>query len=189
VESSIAPNLKPLAAAETTSGTMKAIVAARYGPPDVLELREVDKPVIEDHQVLVRVHASCVNPADWYRVTGPWFARIPGGLRKPKLTKVGTDLAGRVEVVGKDVTEFRPGDEVFGTALGAKHAMPLPGGRTLDLYPFGLSGGSLELLVTITDGSKRLLDTTFRLSNNGTILVGGPAYGDGVLLVAISGSF
>ena len=119
MESSIAPNLKPLAAAETTSGTMKAIVAARYGPPDVLELREVDKPVIEDHQVLVRVHASCVNPADWYRVTGPWFARIPGGLRKPKLTKVGTDLAGRVEVVGKDVTEFRPGDEVFGTALGA----------------------------------------------------------------------
>jgi hypothetical protein len=81
--------------------------------------------------------------------------------------------------------ETRP----FSTALGAKHAMPLPGGRTLDLYPFGLSGGSLELLVTITDGSKRLLDTTFRLSNNGTILVGGPAHGDGVLLVAISGSF
>jgi NADPH:quinone reductase-like Zn-dependent oxidoreductase len=99
---------------------MKAIIAARYGSPDLLELREVDRPVIEDHQALVRVHASSVNPAEWYRVTGPFFARTPGnGVRKPKNPAVGADLAGRVEAVGKDVKEFQPGDDVFGTTLGA----------------------------------------------------------------------
>ena len=102
----------------------------------------------------------------------------------PALAKIRAQL-GSMKYSSYKLLETRP----FSTALGAKHAMPLPGGRTLDLYPFGLSGGSLELLVTINDGSKRLLDTTFRLSNNGTILVGGPTYGDGVLLVAISGSF
>ena len=102
----------------------------------------------------------------------------------PALAKIRAQL-GSMKYSNYKLLETRP----FSTALGAKHAMPLPGGRTLDLYPFGLSGGSLELLVTITDGSKRLLDTTVRLSNNGTILVGGPAHGDGVLLVAISSSF
>lgn len=97
-------------------GTMKAVVSEQYGPPDVLLLREVDIPVIEDHQVLVRVHASSVNPAEWYRVHGPFFARIPNGLRKPKSSALGGDLAGRIEAVGRDVTEFRPGDEVFGTS-------------------------------------------------------------------------
>jgi hypothetical protein len=75
------------------------------------------------------------------------------------------------------------------TKLGVKHTVALPGGRTLELYPYGLSGGSLELLVTIVDGAKRILDTTVRLPNHGTIVVGGPAHGDGVLIVALSGSF
>ena len=98
---------------------MKAIISERYGSPDELELREVDKPAIEDEQVLVRVHASSVNPADWYRVYGPFFARIGNGLRRPKNAAVGTDLAGRVEAVGRNVEELEPGDEVFGTCLGA----------------------------------------------------------------------
>jgi NADPH:quinone reductase-like Zn-dependent oxidoreductase len=93
---------------------MKAIVHERYGF-DALELREVDKPAIEDHQVLVRVHASSVNPAEWYRVHGPFFVRAEG-LRRPKSAAIGADLAGRVEAVGRDVKEFQPGDEVFGTS-------------------------------------------------------------------------
>lgn len=100
--------------------TMKAIVHERYGMPDVLELRDVDLPTITDEQVLLRVRASSVNPAEWYTVTGPYFARLFGaGLRSPKSTKVGADVAGVVEAVGKDVTEFSPGDEVFGTSGGA----------------------------------------------------------------------
>src|SRR6266542_1257616 len=95
---------------------MKAIVAYRYGRPDVLELRDVDMPLIEDDQVLVRVHASSVNPVEWYGVTGPHFARLGNGLRKPKSTAVGSDLAGRVEAVGGDVKNLQPGDEVFGTS-------------------------------------------------------------------------
>jgi NADPH:quinone reductase len=97
-------------------GTMKAIVHERYGRPEVLELREVEKPVPEENQVLVRVHAASVNPVEWYGVTGFLPARIGGGLRKPKDTTVGGDLAGRVEAVGRDVTQVQPGDEVFGTS-------------------------------------------------------------------------
>jgi NADPH:quinone reductase-like Zn-dependent oxidoreductase len=98
---------------------MKAILSEEFGL-DALELREVDRPAIEDHQVLVRVRASSVNPTEWYRITGPYFARMFGsGIRRPKNPAIGSDLAGRVEVVGKDVTEFQPGDEVFGTTLGA----------------------------------------------------------------------
>ena len=99
---------------------MKAAFHEAYGSPDVVELREVDKPAIEDHQVLVRVHASSVNPAEWYVVKGPWFVRLFGtGLRRPKDHRVGADLAGRIEAVGSDVTEFQPGDEVFGTGGAA----------------------------------------------------------------------
>ena len=97
---------------------MKAIVHHSYGP-DGVELRDVDLPVIEDHQVLLRVHASSVNPAEWYRIHGPFFARIDSGLRRPKSLSIGGDVAGTVEAVGKDVTEFQPGDDVFGTSGGA----------------------------------------------------------------------
>jgi len=93
---------------------MKAIVQEEYGPPDVLELREIDKPVVEDDQVLVRVHASSANPADWHFMRGvPYIMRPQSGLGKPKNSVLGRDIAGRVEAVGKDVTRFRPGDEVF----------------------------------------------------------------------------
>ncbi len=99
---------------------MKAAFHERYGPPEVVELRDVDTPAIQDHQVLVRVHASSVNPAEWYEVNGPWFVRLFGtGLRRPKDPRVGADLAGRVEAVGSDVKEFQQGDEVFGTGGAA----------------------------------------------------------------------
>jgi NADPH:quinone reductase-like Zn-dependent oxidoreductase len=94
---------------------MKAIVYDRYGPPDVLELREVEQPAAKDGEVLVRVHAASVNPADWHLMTGtPYIARLSSGLRTPKVRIPGMDLAGRVEAVGGNVTQFRPGDEVFG---------------------------------------------------------------------------
>lgn len=95
---------------------MKAIVQTGYGSPDAVELRDVDEPTIADDQVLVRVHASSVNPAEWYRVMGPFFARFDNGLLRPKRPGIGGDLAGRVEAVGKEVREFQVGDEVFGSS-------------------------------------------------------------------------
>jgi NADPH:quinone reductase-like Zn-dependent oxidoreductase len=95
---------------------MKAIVRDKYGPPDVLELKDIDKPVFGDDEVLVRVHATSVNPADWHLLRGePYIARLQLGLRKPRDRVLGCDVAGRLEAVGKDVTMLRAGDEVFGS--------------------------------------------------------------------------
>ncbi len=100
---------------------MKAIVHERYGL-DVVELRDVPRPTVGDDQALVRVRASSVNPADWYGVHAPPFVRvISRQLRRPKDSNLGVDLAGTVEVVGKQVTALRPGDDVFG-ASGASWA-------------------------------------------------------------------
>ncbi|MFC6085644.1 NAD(P)-dependent alcohol dehydrogenase [Sphaerisporangium aureirubrum] len=95
---------------------MKAFVLRSYGSPDVLELTDIDKPVPGDTEVLVRVRATSVNPYDWHHMRGePRVARLMGGLgqRRPKFAVLGTDVAGEVEAVGRDVTRFRPGDEVF----------------------------------------------------------------------------
>lgn len=98
---------------------MQAIVQDRYGSPDGLRLREVERPVIGDDEVLVRVRAASVHPDVWHVVSGrPFVLRMMGsGLLRPKCPVPGTDLAGLVEAVGKDVTRFRPGDEVFGECL------------------------------------------------------------------------
>ena len=94
---------------------MKAIVYTEYGPPDVLQIREVEKPAPREDEVLVKVHAASANPADWHLMRAePFLARIANGLLKPKNTRLGADLAGRVEVIGRNVTQFRVGDDVFG---------------------------------------------------------------------------
>jgi NADPH:quinone reductase-like Zn-dependent oxidoreductase len=96
---------------------MKAMVYHRYGSPDVLELQEIQKPVVNDDQVLVRVHAASVNWLDWHFLTGtPFLARLMAGLLKPKNKVLGIDVAGRVEAVGANVKQFQPGDEVFGSS-------------------------------------------------------------------------
>jgi NADPH:quinone reductase-like Zn-dependent oxidoreductase len=98
---------------------MKAIVQEKYGSPhDLLELKEIDKPVVKDDEVLVGVHATSVNPADWHLMRGePYIARLSFGLRNPKNTVLGCDVAGRLEAVGKNVTLLQPGDEVFGSTF------------------------------------------------------------------------
>ena len=99
---------------------MIAAVRDRFGSPDVVELREIDRPVPGDEELLVRVRAFSLNLADWYEVTGrPYVGRAMTGLLKPKSNRLGVDFAGTVEAVGEDVTQFRPGDEVFGGRNGA----------------------------------------------------------------------
>jgi NADPH:quinone reductase-like Zn-dependent oxidoreductase len=95
---------------------MKAIVQTEYGSTDVLSLQEVDKPAVPDNGVLLRVHAASVNSGDWRLMRGtPFPLRLMfGGLLKPKIKILGFDVAGKIEAIGKDVTQFKPGDEVFG---------------------------------------------------------------------------
>ncbi len=99
---------------------MKAIVYGKYGPPDVLQLKEVEKPTPKDNEVFVKVHAASVNYADWAFVRGkPFLVRLMGaGLLKPKNTILGADIAGRVEAVGRNVKQFQAGDEIFGDISG-----------------------------------------------------------------------
>ena len=100
---------------------MKAVVYHKYGSPDVLSLEEVQKPAPKDDEVLVKIHAASANPADWHLLRAtPFFARLTVGLLRPKYKILGSDIAGQVEAVGRDVKQFQPGDEVFGDkfALG-----------------------------------------------------------------------
>jgi NADPH:quinone reductase-like Zn-dependent oxidoreductase len=101
---------------------MKAIIHEKFGGPEVLQLKEVEKPApTETRGVLVKVYASSVNPADYYSMAAPGIMRllVRGGIRKPKDPRLGTDIAGRVEAVSGNVTQFKPGDEVFGVAPGS----------------------------------------------------------------------
>ena len=94
---------------------MKAIVYHNYGSPDVLELKEIDKPAFQDDEVLVKVHAAAVTPFDYHFLTGsPFIVRLMAGLFTPKHKVLGTDVAGRVEAAGANATQFQPGDSVFG---------------------------------------------------------------------------
>ena len=106
----------PPAAAER----MKAVVHQCYGSPDVLKIVEVAKPTPGENEVLVRIRAASVNPADWHELTGtPYLARPAMGIGAPSSTRFGTDYAGVVEAVGSNVTKFKPGDEVFGARSGS----------------------------------------------------------------------
>ena len=110
----------PQSVASGTQRTMKAIVQRCYGPPEVLTFEEVAKPVPADDEVLVRVRAAAVNPLDWHSTMGwPYIMRLSKGLGAPDSPSMGVDFAGTVEAVGKQVTRFKAGDEVFGGRDGA----------------------------------------------------------------------
>jgi len=99
---------------------MKAAVYTEYGPPDVVQIVDVEKPVPKDDEVLIKVRAASVNPYDWHFMRGiPYPLRIAAGMRKPKNKRLGVDVAGHVEAVGRNVKQFKPGDEVFGAGRGA----------------------------------------------------------------------
>src|SRR5271165_2142 len=101
---------------------MKAAVYTRYGPPDVVQIVDVEMPVPKDNEVLIKVRAASLNPIDGGLMKGnPYSARILFGLRKPKDTRPGRDVAGQVEAVGRNVTQFKPGDEVFGSCISDPH--------------------------------------------------------------------
>jgi NADPH:quinone reductase-like Zn-dependent oxidoreductase len=116
-----APAQTPAPGANGNAAQMRAIVYRSYGSPDVLRLEEIDKPVPNDDQLLVKVHAASVNPLDWHYMEGtPYVGRLfEFGVLAPKVTRLGVDYAGTVEAVGRNITRFKPGDEVFGGKTGA----------------------------------------------------------------------
>lgn len=168
---------------------MKAVVHNRYGRPDVLELREVDIPVPDDDQVLVRVHASSVNPVEWYGVTGPYFARVGNGVRRPKDPTVGADLAGRVEAVGRDVTEFQPGDEVFGTSGSAWAEYSCARAERLAPKPAGLSFEEAAAVPVAAITALQALRDKARVQPGQKVLVNGASGGVGTFAVQIAKAF
>ena len=170
---------------------MRAAVRDRYGPPDVVELRESAKPEAADGEVLVRVRATSVNPADWYEVSGtPYFGRIAGGLRRPKSSRLGTDFAGTVEAVGKDVTQFRPGDEVFGGRSGAfAEYVTVPEDRAIVPKPAGVSFEQAAAMPIAGLTALQGLRDKGGIQAGKQVLVNGASGGVGTFAVQIAKSF
>jgi NADPH:quinone reductase-like Zn-dependent oxidoreductase len=169
---------------------MKAIIHERYGRPSVLEVREVDKPVPENDQVLIRVHASSVNPLEWYGVTGPYFTRLENGVRRPKQAGVGSDVAGRVDAVGRDVEDFRPGEEVFGTAIGGSWAeyAAAPVAR-LAPKPANLSFEEAAAAPVAAVTALQALRDKGQVQSGQSVLINGASGGVGTFAVQLAKSF
>src|SRR5436190_18362876 len=119
----------------TPNNPMKAIVYCEYGSPDVLKFEDVEKPVPNDNQVLIKVRAASLNALDAYMIRDAWLNRLIFGLRKPRDTRLGHDVAGVVEAVGKNLTQFKPGDEVFGLCRGSLAEYAVTFERALVMKP------------------------------------------------------
>jgi NADPH:quinone reductase-like Zn-dependent oxidoreductase len=166
---------------------MRAVVLDRFGPPEVLGLRDVDEPPVGDGDVLVRVRAASVNPADWYAMTGtPWVARPTMGLRKPRATRVGLDLAGVVAAVGGDVTRFKPGDEVFGAGTGTLAEQVAVAEDTLVPKPSNLSFEQAAAVPVAGLTALQGLRDKGRLRPGQRVLVNGASGGVGTFAVQIA---
>ena len=169
---------------------MKAIVYHKYGSVEVLELKEIDTPVAEDDQVLIKVHAASVNPLDWHFMRGkPYFMRIKAGLRKPKVTRLGVDAAGQVEAVGKNVTRFQPGDEVFGACAGAFAQYACASENALARKPANLTFEQAAAVPIAALSALQGLRDKGRLQSGQKVLINGAAGGLGTFAVQIAKAF
>jgi len=171
---------------------MKAVVYTNYGSPDVLEIRDIKKPVPNDDQVLVKVRAASLNPLDWHYMEGtPYIMRAMGtGLRKPKSPRLGVDLAGEVEAVGKNVTEFKPGDEVFGTGGGAAFAEYVCARKTkLVLKPANITFEQAAAVPIAALTALQGLRDKGHVQPGQKVLINGASGGVGTFAVQIAKSF
>jgi NADPH:quinone reductase-like Zn-dependent oxidoreductase len=167
---------------------MKAAVCSRYGPPHVVHIRDVEKPAPRDNEVLIKVRAASLNPLDWHVMRGkPYILRIMGGgLRGPKDTRLGRDVAGQVEAVGRNVTQFKPGDEVFGVCLGAVAEYACAPESTLFIKPDGLTfEQSASVPVAALTALQGLRDKG-HLQPGQRVLINGAAGGVGTFAVQIA---
>jgi NADPH:quinone reductase-like Zn-dependent oxidoreductase len=178
-----------MAAAAVRADTMKAIVRDRYGSPDVLGLREIEKPELTDEGVLVRVHAVSVNRADWYALGGIVVGRPETGLRKPKSRLIGTDFAGTVEAVGRGVTDVRPGDEVFGAASGAFAEYVCARARSVALKPAHVTFEEAAAVPVAALTALQGLRDKGQIEAGQKVLINGASGGVGTFAVQIAKAF
>jgi NADPH:quinone reductase-like Zn-dependent oxidoreductase len=168
---------------------MKAIVYERYGPPEVLSLKEIDKPVPAQGEVLVRVHAASVNPYDWHFLRGtPAFIRLFIGMGKPRSPRVGADVAGVVEAIGPGVTRFKAGDAVFGTCKGSFAEFACGKESNLALKPAGVPFEQAASLPIAGLTALQGLRDCARVQPGQTVLINGAAGGVGTFAVQIAHS-
>jgi NADPH:quinone reductase-like Zn-dependent oxidoreductase len=169
---------------------MKAIVQARYGSPDVLQLKEVDKPVPGDDEVLVHVRAAAVNIGDWHLLRGiPYVMRLGLGLRKPRRVIPGRDIAGEVEAVGDEVEDLRPGDEVFGWCTGAFAEYACTSANNLLVKPANLT---VEQSAAVGDSAFTALAAVRdqgKVQPGQRVLINGASGGVGTFAVQIAKAF
>lgn len=170
---------------------MKAIVYEKYGSPEVLELKEIDKPTVKDDEVLVEVHASALTPMDWHFMSGtPFMARLMAGLFGPKNKVLGTQFAGQVEAVGGSVTRFKSGDEVFGMStncggfaeyvcIAEGEAYPKPTGMSFEEAAAAFFSAITALICLRGSG---------KLESGQNVLINGASGGVGTLAVQIAKS-
>lgn len=171
---------------------MKAIVQDVYGSPDVLRLEDIEAPVVGDKDVLVRVHAAGVDSGVWHLMTGkPYLLRLFGfGVRKPKLRIRGRDLAGTVSAVGKSVTKFQPGDEVFGTSLSGTYAeYALAGEDRLELKPANLTFEEAAAVPVSASAALHGLRDAGRIKEGQEVLIIGAGGGFGTYAVQFAKAY
>jgi NADPH:quinone reductase-like Zn-dependent oxidoreductase len=168
---------------------MKAIVHCEYGGPEVLTLADVEKPTPADNQVLIKVRAASVNPLD-LTIRGLWLLRPLSGLRKPKDTRVGVDYAGTVEAVGKNVTQFKPGDEVFGGKNGAiAEYVCVVADRSVVLKPANMTFEQAAAVPVAAITALQGLRDKGKIQSGQKVLVNGASGGVGTFAVQIAKSF
>ncbi|MGD1047313.1 MAG: NAD(P)-dependent alcohol dehydrogenase [Candidatus Krumholzibacteriaceae bacterium] len=169
---------------------MRAIHYTEYGPPDVLHLAEVAKPTPKVDEVLIRIRAASVNPLDWHFMRGmPYVVRIQAGLRKPKVTRLGVDVAGQVEAVGGNVTQLQPGDEVFGSCRGAFAEYGCASEGALVLKPANMTFEQAAAVPVAAFTALQGLRDKGRIQPGQKVLINGAAGGVGTFAVQIAKAF
>lgn len=170
---------------------MKAIVHTKYGSPDVLELQEIEKPTPKENEVLIKVRAASLNALDWHLMRGKPFAvrLMIGGLLKPKITQPGRDAAGVVEAVGSSVTQFKPGDEVFGTCSGAFAEYVCATEDRLAPKPANISFEEAAAVPVAAITALQALRDKGQIQRGQKVLVDGAGGGVGTFAVQIAKSF
>jgi NADPH:quinone reductase-like Zn-dependent oxidoreductase len=173
---------------------MKAIVSEKYGSPDVLKFEEIQTPIPGDNEVLIKVQAAAANAGDWHLLRGePFLVRLMFGLLKPKIKILGADVAGQVEAVGANVTQFQPGDEVFGdlsdSGFGAFAEYVVAPEDAVALKPTGLTFEEVAAVPSAATTALQGLRDQGQVQSGKKVLVNGASGGVGSFAVQIAKSF